>query len=53
MVECLIDSFMDKDFSWCLFRHLKIMALWQLLNLGTGCTVTQFGEGLHCGVTSA
>ena len=28
------------------------MALWKLLNLGTGCTVTQCGEGLHCGVTS-
>ena len=27
------------------------MALWQLLNLGTGCTVTHCGEGLHCGVT--
>ena len=26
------------------------MALWQLLNLGTGCTVTHSGEGLHCEV---
>ena len=26
------------------------MALWQLLNLGTRCTVTHCGGGLHCGV---
>ena len=35
----------------CALPVITIMALWQLLNLGTGCTVTHCGEGLHCGVS--
>ena len=27
------------------------MALWQLLNLGPGCTITHCEEGLNCGAT--
>ena len=32
---------------------ITIMALWQLLNLGTGCTVTHCEKGLHWSHQSA